>query len=77
MVSVAASVARARSNMANRAGSVMPAARQAALAVGWSASERTTVTRVGSFRKDNRRVLKEYSSAPNGSGRTSTAGCNS
>ena len=59
MVSVEANVASARSNMVNRTGSVMPAARQAALAVGWSASERTTVTRSRSFRKDSRLVLNE------------------
>ena len=55
-----ARVASARSNMLSRTGSVTPAARQAALAVGWSARVRTTVTRSGCLRKDSRLVLNEY-----------------
>ena len=55
--------------------SATPAARQAARALGCSASERTTVEQLGLFRNDSRRVPKWYSSAPNRSGRTATCGC--
>src|SRR5690606_32917517 len=55
--------------------SSIPAARQAARALGCSPSDCTTPTMVRFFRNDSLRVPKWYSRAPNGSGRTATCGC--
>src|SRR5215472_5437567 len=68
-----ASAARARAYTGSSA-SGTPAAAQAARALGWSASDRTTVSTRWFLRKDSRRVPKWYSSAPNGSGRIDTRG---